>query len=137
MDPFGVSSGVLTLVVSALESIKVLHRTISSFRNNQRTVRELREELEALNEVLETLQEMASHTDVDFAMLRIPLFRCGQACNVVEAMIVNCAAHSGGSKTSFREWAKLRYMGNDIDGFKKMLSEYKFTFMIALANANM
>lgn len=136
MDPLSVSSGVLTLVVSALQSSKVLHRTISSLRDNQRTVRELREELEALNGVLETLQEVVSYTDVDFALLRFPLLRCGQACKDFEAVIVEDTARPNGSQTGFRDWAKQKHMG-DISDFRNRLVEYKTTFEIVLAKENM
>ncbi|KAH9203539.1 hypothetical protein DL95DRAFT_529608 [Leptodontidium sp. 2 PMI_412] len=70
-------------------------------------------------------------------MLRLPLLRCGKACEDFEALIVKCTTHSGGSKTSFRDWAKLKYMGDDIVGFKNMLAGYKSTIMIALGDANM
>lgn len=34
-----------------------------------------------------------------------------------------------GSRTSFRDWAKLRYMGDDIDGFRRLLAGYKLTII--------
>lgn len=136
-DPLSVASEGLALVAFALESSKVLYQTIASVRNSPRTVRELRKELEALNGVLETLQEMAGNTDIDFAMLQIPLLRCGKACKEFEAVINKFTTRSGGSKISFRDWVKLRYMGDDIVGFKSLLAMYKSTFSIALANITM
>jgi hypothetical protein len=111
-DPLSTAAGVLALAVFALQSSRVLYQTVASFQSSQRTVRQLKEELEALSGALE-------------------------ACEDFEALITKCTAHSGGSKTSFRDWAKLRYMGDDIDGFKNMLVGYKSTIMIALGDANM
>jgi len=136
-DPLSTASGVLALAVFAFQSSRVLYQTIASFQSNQRTVRQLKEELEALNGALEALQETATNAAVDLTMLRLPLLRCGKACEDFEALIAKCTAHSGGSKTSFRDWAKLRYMGDNIDGFKNMLAGYKSTIMIALGDANM
>lgn len=135
-DPLSVSSGVLPLVAFALESSKVLCQTIAGVQNSPRAMHELREELVALNGVLEAFQEMAGNTDIDFAMLQIPLLQCGKVCKDFEAVIVNPATRSGGSKISFGDWAKLRYMGYDIVGFKNLLAGYKSTISIALANVN-
>ncbi|TVY36885.1 hypothetical protein LSUB1_G006896 [Lachnellula subtilissima] len=136
-DPLSTASGILTLTVFAFQSSRVLYQTVASFQHNQRTIRQLKEELEALSGALEALQETVTNADVDLTILRLPLLRCGRACEEFEALIVKCTAHSGGSKTSFRDWAKLRYMGDDIDGFKNMLAGYKSTIMIALGDANM
>jgi len=136
-DPLSIASGVLTLTVFAFQSSRALYQTVASLQNNQRTVRQLKEELEALSGALEALQETITNVDIDLAILRLPLLRCGKACEEFEALIVKCTAHSGGSKTSFRDWAKLKYMGDDIVGFKNMLAGYKSTIMIALGDANM
>ncbi|KAG0644999.1 hypothetical protein D0Z07_9215 [Hyphodiscus hymeniophilus] len=136
-DPLSTASGVLALAVFAFQSSRVLYQTVASFQSNQRTVRQLKEELEALNGALGALQETATNAEVDLAMLRLPLLRCGKACEDFDALIAKCTARSGGPKTSFRDWAKLRYMEDDIDGFKNMLAGYKSTIMIALGDANM
>jgi Fungal N-terminal domain of STAND proteins len=135
-DPVSAASGILTLVVFAFQSSNYLYEAVSSFRSNQRTVRELREELEALNEVLESLKQTAASAGVDFTSLKLPLRRCGKACEEFKREIDKCTEHSGGSRTSFRDWAKLRYMGDDITGFKNVLASYKSTIIIALGDAN-
>ena len=136
-DPLSTASGLLTLVVFAFQSSQFLYQAVASFQSNQRIVRELREELEALDGVLGSLRETVTNTDADLTALKLPLLRCGNACNDFEAVIVKCTAHSGGSRTSFRDWAKLKYMGDDIVGFKNMLAGYKSTIIIALGAANM
>ena len=135
-DPLS-PSGVLALAVLAFQSSQVLYQTVASFQSHQRTVRQLKEELEALIGALEALQETAANPDIDLTMLRLPLVQCGKACKDFQAVIAKCTTHSGGSKTSFRDWAKLRYMGDDIVAFKNMLAGYKSTIMIALGDANM
>jgi hypothetical protein len=136
-DPISIASRLLTLVVFALQSSNLLYQAVESFHNNQRAVRELREELEALDGVLQSLLEIATNTDAHLTTLKLPLLRCGKACKDFEAVIVKCIAHSGGPRTSFRDWAKLRYMGDDIVGFKNMLAGYKSIITIALGDANM
>jgi hypothetical protein len=135
-DPISAASGILTLVVSAFQSSKWLHETVSSFQSNQRTVRELREELEALNNVLESLQHTTVTTDIDFTSLELPLRRCARACDDFKGVIDKCTERSKRSKTSFMDWGKLRYMEDDITGFKNVLASYKSTIIIALGDAN-
>jgi hypothetical protein len=130
------ASAILTLVVFAFQSSKSLYEAVSSFQTNQRNVRELNEELEALNEVLESLRQAAATMDIDFSSLELPLRRCGRACEDFKGVIEKCTEHSGGSRTSFRDWARLRYMGDDITGFKNVLASYKSTIIIALGDAN-
>lgn len=136
-DPISTASGLLALAVFAFQSSTQLYQLIESFQNNQRVVRELREELEALNGVLLSLQKAAANKDADLTTLKLPLLRCGKACKDFEAVIVKCTAHSSGSRTSFRDWATLKYMRDDIVGFKNMLAGYKSTISIALGDANM
>lgn len=136
-DPISIASGLVTLVMTALQSSKLLYQAVGSFQSNRRSIRELREELEALEGVLQSLHEVATNTDTDFTALKLPLLRCGKACKDFEAVIVKCTAHSGGPRTSFRDWAKLTYMGDDIVGFKNMLEGYKSTITIALGDANL
>src|SRR5687767_12599122 len=135
-EPVSLASGLMTLVVFALQGSKSLYQTIESFQGHQRTVRELREELESLEEVLQSLREAATSSNVNLTSLKLPLLRCGKACKEFEDVIAKCAVRSE-SRTSFRDWARLRYMGNDVNGFRHMLAGYKSTIAIALGDANM
>ena len=135
-DPISISSGILALTSFAFQSSGSLCQAVTSLQSNQRTVRELKEELDDLNEVLHELQKMVISGGVDLSLLQLPLLRCGNACKDFKAIIDKCATHSE-SKTSIRDWAKLKYRGDDMGGFKNLLAGYKSTIMIALANANM
>ena len=133
-DPISTTSRLLRWIIFALQSTNLLSQAVESFHSNQS--RELRDELEALDRVLQSLLEITTNTDASLTTLKLPLLRCGKACEDFEAVIAKCIAHSGGPRTSFRNWAKLRHMGDDIVGFKIMLAGYKSTIMIALGDAN-
>ncbi|KAH7379022.1 hypothetical protein BKA64DRAFT_557831, partial [Cadophora sp. MPI-SDFR-AT-0126] len=121
-DPLSTASGILAIATFAFQSSRALYRTVGSIQHSPSSIRQLKEELEALNGALKSLLELGTNADIDLTVLRIPLLRCGKACEDFEALIIECLAHSDGSKTSFRDWAKLKYMGDDIVGFKHMLS---------------
>jgi hypothetical protein len=136
-EAIGLASGLLALTVFAFQSSVSLRQVVDSFQSKTRIIRELKEELEALNGVLKSLQRAAADNSEDLSGLNLPLLRCGKACKDFEEVIIKCTAHSGGSRTSFRDWAKLKYMGDDIAGFKVVLAGYKSTVNIALAGANL
>jgi hypothetical protein len=137
-EPIGLASGLLTLAAFAFESSITLVKTIQSFQHHPKRVRDLKEELEALIAVLGSLTEtVGATTDADLSALDLPLLRCGNACQEFEQEILKCSSRSGGSRTSFRDWAKLRYMGDNIDGFKQLAAGYKSTIIIALTDANL
>ncbi|KAH8799707.1 hypothetical protein F5884DRAFT_114522 [Xylogone sp. PMI_703] len=137
-DPIGIASGLLALATFAFQSSTTLYQTIQSYRFHPRNIRDLQEELEALSGVLSSLTETINNTtDVDLSALDLPLRRCGNACKEFQDEILKCSSRSGGNRTSFRDWAKLRYMGDNVDSFRQLLSGYKTTISIALADANL
>jgi hypothetical protein len=137
-EPIGLASGLLTLATFAFQSSIALINTVHSFQSHPKRVRDLIEELEALKGVLGPLTETVRDiTDVDLSALDLPLLRCGNSCREFEQEIKKCSSRSGGSRTSFRDWTKLRYMGEDIDGFRRVLAGYKLTISIALTDANL
>ncbi len=134
----GLSSGLVALVTFALKSSTLLYDTVQSYRSHPKNVRDLKEELEALGTVLQALSATVEQAkDKDFTALKLPLLRCGNACKEFDEVIAKCSSRSGGSRTSFRDWAKLKYMGDGIDEFRRMLAGYKSTINIALADANL
>lgn len=137
-EPIGVASGLVALATVAFHASVALYETVNSYNSHQQRVRDLVEETSALSGVLGSLSEtIGASADLDLSALEIPLRRCGKACNEFEQEIKKCSLRSGGSRTSFRDWAKLRYMGEDIDGFRRVLNGYKLTITIALSDANL
>jgi Fungal N-terminal domain of STAND proteins len=136
-DPISLASGLLALAVFALQSSKTLYQTFESFQNSGRNVRGLKQELAALNDVLQTLQETVNQNDTKLSALKLPLLSCGKACAEFTVVVAKCTAHSNGSRSSFRDWARLTYMGKDIAGFTSLMAGYKSTITIALGDANM
>lgn len=132
------TSGLLALTTFAFQSSTVLYKAIETYISHPKNVRDLKEELEALAGVLRSLSETAEkHNNIDLAALKLPLLRCGKACREFEEALTKCSSRSGSSKRSFRDWAKLKYMGDGIDEFRRTLAGYKSTIIIALAHANL
>ncbi|TLD07959.1 hypothetical protein PspLS_12139 [Pyricularia sp. CBS 133598] len=136
-DPLSTASGVVALVTFALQSSVTLHRTIRRLRSQEKDARALKDELADLTSVLETLLEtIEGHPNIDFGSLALPLQRCGKTCQEYGELIAKCTRHSTSSRASLRDWITQRYLQGDINDFRNMLSGYKSTINIALANAN-
>jgi hypothetical protein len=136
-DPLSISASLVGLVGFALQASKSLYQVIESFKSSKRTVRELREEIESLSGVLETLSQMAIDYDAQLMSLKLPLLRCGKTCAEFEAVVSRCVGHSDKQRTSFRDWAKLQYRGGGIADFKTTLAGYKSTINIAIGGATL
>lgn len=137
-EPIGLASGLLTLAVFAFQSSTTLYSTIRSFQSHHKRVRDLLEELEALSAVLGPLSEICdTKSSTSISKLNLPLLRCGKACEEFERELLKCSSRSTADRTSFRDWAKLKYMGDDIDGFRRLLSGYTLTVTVALTDLNL
>lgn len=137
-EPISLASGLLTLVVFSHQACVTLYTTIQSFKGHPKRVRDLVDELKTLIGVLESLSDtVRSTTDVDLSALDLPLQRCGHACEEFLQELQKCSSRSGGDRKSFRDWAKLRYMGDNIDGFKDSLAAYKSTIIVALTDVQL
>jgi hypothetical protein len=138
-DPLSITTGILTVGGFALKSSIGLHKIIRDMRSQNRDARALKAELSDLTEVLSSLLDtISSNPTLDFNALKLPLQRCGNACEEYGKMIARCTKHSADtSRSSIRDWITQKYLQGDINDFKAMLASYKATINIALANANM
>ncbi|KAE8136801.1 hypothetical protein BDV38DRAFT_283738 [Aspergillus pseudotamarii] len=136
-EAVGAASAITTFVTLALQAAILLDQTIKSFQSRDKIIRELRNELQELQGVLQALDELIRKFDVDLQVLQLPLKRCGNACSEFNKLIAGYTRHSTEERVSKRDWFKIRYMGEDISGFKDMLAGYKSTVTIALAYANL
>lgn len=137
-DPLSITTGVIALVTFALTSSVNLYTTVRDFQSQDKKVRALKNELGDLTAVLQSLLDtVTSNPDIDFAALKAPLHRCGNACKEYGELISRFTSHSTASRSSVRDWITQKYLQGDINDFKEMLTGYKSTINIALANANM
>ena len=136
-EAIGIASGILGLTTFALQSGKLLYESFERFKNQPRSVRELKEELDAFTAVLNSLRDTVTDSDINLDILETPLLRSGQACKEFALIVAKCASRSGKDDRSFRGWVTLTYREKDIGGFRSLIAAYKSTIAIALADSNM
>jgi hypothetical protein len=135
-DEISTASGVLTSIAFAHTSSKSLHDLLSDIQNSPRSILQLRGELSDLCGVLLSLKQKVIHENLEFGLLKIPLLLCGNACLEFQAIVAKLG--QGNSKRAkAKDWMLVRYMGEDIIGFKNMLASYKSTISIAIGDANL
>lgn len=135
--PIGVASELLSLVVSSLESSTSLYQTIKGLNSRQKSVRELRDEVKALTTILLSLNHAILESRFDFTALKLPLVRCSNACENVEAFILKSSESEGEMRADFRSWAQTTYREGNITVFKSMVEVYKSTITVALCGADL
>lgn len=137
-DPLSVTSALIAIVTATIQSSRALYQAIQSLRDHPRAVRLLTAELESLEAVLASLHAFSGNDPSILVPLKLPLTQCTMACADFRDLLIRCTKHSAASTaTSFRDWARLKYMDGDVNGFTAMLSGYKSTIAIALADANL
>lgn len=119
---------------SVQHSSTSLNNTILSFQPHNTRARDLVNELQELNGVLDPLGDAINHaTSVHLAMLDLPLQQCGKACESFKQELLKCSASLGADRTSFHNWGRLRYMGDDIGKFQQLIAMYRWTITITCA----
>ncbi|KAL0937440.1 uncharacterized protein CTRU02_207171 [Colletotrichum truncatum] len=135
-EPIGVASGAVTFASLAFKSSIALYNAIQGYRKHTSKVQSLLDELKALSEVLRLLTEtIDEYPDIDFSALELPLQQCDEGCKAFKEELLKCSSRSTGDRTSFRDWAKLQYLGDGIGEFTQIIANYKSTINIALAEA--
>lgn len=137
-DPLSATSALVGLVALSYQASKALHDTIKSFKQHPKYVRDLKDELDALEGVLLLLEQSLPTSDLDdYQALEYPVRRCGQACEEFQKALQKCSGRDSGNGSSFRGWLKIRWLGSDIHGFRDTLAGYKSTIAIAMAGVNL
>ena len=137
-DPVGTATGILALTTFTYKSTVTLFELVKSFKHHNSRVRELSDELISLKNILASLAEtIQAIPDVDLSALRIPLQRCAPAVKAFDEALLRWSDPAVKDRRSYRDWARLRYMGEDLDGFRRLLATYKVTINIALTDATL
>lgn len=133
MDPVTIVS----LVTLCISSTTALYKTIEGLQSRKQDVRNLKGEVGNLNVVLQAVSKNIEDTTQEFEVLQVILQHCNQACKDFNETVLNKVRLSNGRFDEFKSWAKIQYLGGDIDNFRKLIGSYKATLTIALADSNL
>ena len=130
-EVIAISTGVLALSKSCLS----LYLLLKGIKGAPKIVHDLLLALEDFAGVLKSLKEAADKNPEGFVGLEDLLIHCIEACNGFRELITDCSSNSDGQRVSVRDWARLKFKGDDIAQFKDTLTSFKSTLNIALSGA--
>lgn len=132
-EVIGLASAILSLVVIAFDTSKSLYETISSYRSQQKAVKDVLADLKALLTVLGVIRDYVQDRPQGLSLncLQTPVESCLSICKEMGDMLGKCSTHSQDGKNSIRDWLRMQYHGKTLDEMKKRLDSYKATLSIA------
>lgn len=107
---------------------------LTRFKDRNKTLRRLQDELEDLTKILDSLAQVINNEMSILALLQGPIDRCSQVCREFEQSM---KIFSGKSKTGFRDWTKMEFMRGDINEFIDTIAGYKSTISVGLGTITM
>jgi Fungal N-terminal domain of STAND proteins len=129
-DPLSVTASLLAVITVAVQSTKTLYETVQRYKNRNKTLGRLQQELEALTNILDALMDAINAEDAMLALLKGPIERCGQVCIDFSKSM---ESFGGKSKAGFLDWTKMEFRRGDINEFIDTLAEYKSTISVGIA----
>lgn len=133
-EPLSITASVLAVITTAVQSTKSLYETIKRFKDRNKTLRRLQEELEDLARILDSLAQVTNAEASMLVLLQGPIDRCSQVCREFEQSM---EAFSQKSKTGFRDWTRMEFMRGDINEFIDIIAGYKSTISVGLGTITM
>ena len=134
MDPLSITASVLAVITAAAQSTRSLCETVKRFKDRNKTLRRLQDELEDLAKILDSLIQAANTEASVLALLQGPIDQCSQVCREFEQSM---KVFSGKSKTGFRDWTRMEFMRGDINEFIDKIAGYKATISVGLGTITM
>ncbi len=113
-DPLSLTASVLVISTAAIQSAKSLHETVKRYRDRDKTLRRLQDELNDLTKILESLTRATDAEQSVRALLQGPIERCSLLCHDFESSMEGFGRKS---KTGFRDWTRMEFMRGDINEF--------------------
>jgi hypothetical protein len=126
MDPLNATNSFVTSAVRATNS---LAKTIKRYRERNRTLGSLLDEVKSLNELLESLKDLNDERLSKLSVLEGPVERCSTVCDAFKDAMEDFASKS---KIGFLDWTKMEFMKGDINQFKESVTGYKLTISVGI-----
>jgi hypothetical protein len=134
MDPLSITASVLAVITAAVQSTNSLYETIKRFKDRNKTLKRLQDELGDLANILDSLTKVTDDEASTLTLLQGPIERCSQVCHEFE---LSMKVFSGKSKTGFRDWTRMEFMRGDINEFIDTITGYKSTISVGLGTITM
>lgn len=140
-DPLSITTSVIGVVTAVFQSCQTLNDLVSSCKNAPKNLRDLRYDLNILQNLIHSLERVvAGPAREDLSLEQrscilelIPAMKsCQEACDNFVQRLANATSHSKGDHVSFTDRVRLYLNDGDIQALKSRLGVCKQTLDIAL-----
>lgn len=127
-------AAILSLIVFAYDTSKSLYETVSSFKSQRKTVKDLQADLSSLVSTLDVIRGLAQGNQQlpRLEPLQQPLECCLTTCQEMREMLDVCTKHNQEERNSVRDWLSMQFHGKSLEDMKQRLASYKSTLSITL-----
>ena len=137
MDPLSGSNGLVAIAAYAIECSRTLCETLENKKSYDNATRELQGETKLLTDVLVTLQETLTASSADFLFLEVPLRSCGRLCSECSTLVTKTTPQTIAGELGVHQTLSTSYKGGNLTDFRSLISVYRSTVTIALADMNL
>lgn len=124
----------LTVITAAIQTSTSLYETVQRYKDRDKTLHRLLDELGDLVNILRSLHEVADADATVLGLLKRPIDRCNEVCRQFEETM---KTFSGKSKMALKDWAKMEFMSGNTNGFIDTIAGYKSTIAVGLGTITM
>ena len=145
-DPLSISASVIAVAGLAYSSCKVLSDTIKSFRNAPKTLADIRTELSAIRNLLDSLINtlggveniaLSNNQRTCFINLESAIKHCETTCKDFTGRLSRITSHSGTDHVNWFDRTRLHFNENDVSLLRAALERDKQTLDFALGVATL
>jgi len=142
MDPLSITASVITVAGLAVSSSKLLYETLQSIRDAPETLRNLRSEVQVLQQTILSFQQgveqdraigtRSEAQELVLNELKPALQACHECCEKLNGRIVKLLSNSKDGHISLRDKIKLQFQDKEIEASRALLASFKSTLTITL-----
>ena len=137
MDGVSATASVIPIVLLAYQAFQFAYQTIDGLHNLPATVISIKDELHALELVINLINKAAKRNEDAIRRLEPLLDHCTKESARFSALIAKCIAHSSTGRRSLRDWGRLKLAEKEIEDFRNLLGRAKLNISLAIGGLNL
>lgn len=145
-EPLSIAASIIAVAGAAYSGCKADNDLISAFSNAPKALQSLRQDLDTLQGLLQSLETALEGTRDDalsesqkscFRDLKPALDGCKHACDDFAARLSGIASHSDAGRVNWMDRVRFHFSEKDVELLRSTLQKYKSTLDIALGLATL
>jgi hypothetical protein len=141
MDPLSITASIVGITTAALQSVRLLAKTIDNVKDVPVTVRSVSTDLQAVQPVLQNLDKALQDGTSQIVLsdqIKHAVENCNRACKDFQSQVEHWLKHSTVDKMFWIDRWKIGLFGPErIKTFRGQLSDCKGTLSVALSTVTM